>query len=499
MQAHEHWIAWPLALLAAPQGREEPEGKEAVPVTAAESACWWALEFSPRVAVLEEALLMETSMVQRLWGGLQPMLEQLDRAFALACLASQAGMPDAELGKSMVRAEADTPWLALARLRLMQRLQEQGKALPAAMPADALPLWTLTVLQQHSAVLMRLGCRTWGQARELPRAGLSRRLGGQLLRVLDEAYGLLPQPMNWLQLPETFVLRHDLGYPARNADAVLQVAQPLLRALQSWLQARHHAVLSLQLRWHHDLRRIDGQELPAWESLCIRTAQPTQGMAHLQRLLREHLGQQHWRAPVDMLELQALKTVPWSAAPLSCLPDLAAQQGSANSLAWHEWVERVGARWGDEAVRMVEPHADYRPEAMQSWKSAAQCNTRSAQQSTQQRAAALPGAAGKSRTRHDCSDPWQALWPPWLLPRPEALAIRNNRPHWHGPLQLRAGPYRLESGWWEGAQTLAARDYFVAFNEVVGHVWIYRERAQTGAWLTAASHAPSWFVQGVYG
>lgn len=152
--------------------------------------------------------------------------------------------------------------------------------------------------------------------------------------------------MNWLQLPETFVLRHDLGYPARNADAVLQVAQPLLRALQSWLQARHHAVLSLQLRWHHDLRRIDGQELPAWESLCIRTAQPTQGMAHLQRLLREHLGQQHWRAPVDMLELQALKTVPWSAAPLSCLPDLAAQQGSANSLAWHEWVERVGARWG---------------------------------------------------------------------------------------------------------------------------------------------------------
>ena len=113
MQAHEHWIAWPLALLAAP-GREEPEGKEAVPVTAAESACWWALEFSPRVAVLEEALLMETSMVQRLWGGLQPMLEQLDRAFAQACLASQVGMPDAALGKSMVRAEADTPWLALA-------------------------------------------------------------------------------------------------------------------------------------------------------------------------------------------------------------------------------------------------------------------------------------------------------------------------------------------------------------------------------------------------
>ncbi|MDR2299273.1 MAG: hypothetical protein LBE30_13155 [Comamonas sp.] len=490
MQAHEHWIAWPLALLAAPQGGGAPGGKEAVPVTMSESACWWALEFSPRVAVLEEALLMETSMVQRLWGGLQPMLERLDQAFA------QAGM--AEGAAAMVRAEADTPWLALARLRLMQKTQEQGRALPAAILADALPLWTLTALQQHSAVLLRLGCRNWGQVRALPRSGLSRRLGGKLLRVLDEAYGLLPQPMNWLQLPEQFVLRHDLGYPARNADAALNLAQPLLRALQSWLQARHHAVLSLQLRWHHDLRRVDGQELPAWESLCIRTGQPTQGMEHLQRLLREHLGQQRWLAPVDMLELQALETVPWSAAPLSCLPDLAAQQG-ASSLAWHEWVERVSARWGDEVVHMVEPHADHRPEAMQSWKSTAQCDTRSGQQPGQQRASALPGAAQKNVARRDCSDPWQALWPPWLLPRPEALAVQNNRPHWHGPLQLRAGPYRLESGWWEGAQTLAVRDYFVAFNEVVGHVWIYRERAQTGAWLSAASHASSWFAQGVYG
>ena len=80
--------------------------------------------------------------------------------------------------------------------------------------------------------------------------------------------------------------------------------------------------------------------------------------------------------------------------------------------------------------------------------------------------------------------------------------MQNNRPHWHGPLQLRAGPYRLESGWWEGGQTqagLAVRDYFVAFNEVVGHVWIYRERAQTRAWLVAEAHSPCWFAQGVYG
>ena len=479
MQGREHWLAWPLERLnqgAALSSRHD-------------SLYWWALEFSPRVAVVEEALLMETSMVQRLWGGLQPMLERLDEALNMACTACTAAPP--------VRAQANTAWLALARLRLLQHSRAQGVPEPEAMPADALPLWTLTALQPHSAMLMRLGCQTWGQVRALPRAGLSRRIGARALRALDEAYGLQPQTLNWLQLPEQFVLRHDLGYPAHNADAVLHAAQPLLRALQFWLQARHHAVLALELRWHHDLRRIDGQALPAWESLLIRTAQPTQGMAHLQRLLREHLHQRRWRAPVDMLELKAPDTQAWAAASLSCLPDLAAQQSDSRSLAWHEWVERLSARWGESAVQQPEACADHRPEAMQRWRNVA---AGAADQAPT--AAASPATRKKPAARSDCADPWQALWPPWLLPQPLALTVQNNRPHWHGPLQLRAGPYRLESGWWEGGQTqagLAVRDYFVAFNEVVGHVWIYRERAQTGAWLVAEAHSPCWFAQGVYG
>src|SRR2546427_4436545 len=39
--------------------------------------------------------------------------------------------------------------------------------------------------------------------------------------------------------------------------------------------------------------------------------------------------------------------------------------------------------------------------------------------------------------------------------------------------------YRLEAGWWGEPQAdaaLAVRDYFVASNAAVGHVWIYRER-----------------------
>ena len=498
MGSAEHWMAWPLACLS-----------ESSPVP--ESACWWALEFSPRVALLEDALLMETSMVQRLWGGAEVLLARLDSAFAQARQAAATGLPESAVAKPLC-GRGRTAWQALARLRLQQGRPCGSVSAPLAVPessphADALPLWTLSALEQHSAVLLRLGCRCWGDVRALPRAGLSRRIGAKALRALDEAYGLLPQPLDWLQLPQQFELRHDLGYPAHHADAVLHAAQPLLRALQSWLQARHHAVLALQLRWHHDLRRIDGQELQRWEALVIRTAQPTQGMAHLQRLLSEHLRQQRWRAPVDMLELQALETAAWAAEPLSCLP--AAQgQSPSDSLAWHEWVERLSARWGEEAVQMVQPLADHRPERMQCWQAAATLlqskNPAAARDATQAGAGAQPRQQGTHRGRHpDCADPWQALWPPWLLPQPEALPVQANRPQWHGPLQLRAGPYRLESGWWDAAGDaqagLAERDYFVAYNAVVGHVWIYRERVRSEHLMGMTSSPASWFAQGMYG
>ena len=484
MDDRAHWIAWPSASLSA---------QTPIP----DSACWWALEFSPRVVLLEDALLMETSMVQRLWGGIEAMLERLDQSFAQFCAAApgQASVPQS------LRAQGLTAWQALARLRLQKKCITQGQPLASREEIDALPLWTLTALQRHRAVLLRLGCQTWGDVRALPRAGLSRRLGARTLRVLDEAYGILPQALNWLQLPQQFVQRHDLGYPAHHADAVLQAAQPLLRALQSWLQARQHAVLALQLRWHHDLRRTDGQELPPWDALCIRTAQPTQGMDHLQRLLREQLGQRRWRAPVDMLELQALETVPWSAEPQSCLP-VPQDQSRSDSLAWHEWVERLSARWGDDAVQMVQSFADHRPDAMQRWRSAAALLQ-------------SPKSAGTKNSQTSCADPWQALWPPWLLPQPQALEVQGNRPHWLGPLKLKAGPYRLEAGWWDGeskgqggaqpgaqpgSQTgLAVRDYFVAYNAVVGHVWIYCERVRVDLPMSMASGSVNWFAQGIYG
>jgi protein ImuB len=60
------------------------------------------------------------------------------------------------------------------------------------------------------------------------------------------------------------------------------------------------------------------------------------------------------------------------------------------------------------------------------------------------------------------------------------------------PLQLLAGPERIETGWWDGG--LATRDYFIAQAADGSLVWVYRARLPV-----ADAAAPLWFLQGRFG
>ena len=79
----------------------------------------------------------------------------------------------------------------------------------------------------------------------------------------------------------------------------------------------------------------------------------------------------------------------------------------------------------------------------------------------------------------------------WLWREPQALHDEGARPLLDGrPLQLLAGPERIESGWWDGA--LAARDYFIAAAADGALVWIYRARLP----LSDDEAGGGWFLHG---
>jgi protein ImuB len=406
---------------------------------------WRCLQFTPRVAWLDEALVLEVSATRRLWGGRRPLLKKLfDAGDVLTPSPWAAG---------------STAQVALALLRLKRRNESK----PASI--DGLPVDTLTAALPHVPVLERMGCRTWGQLRALPRGGLVRRFGKELVDALDRAYGEASESHAWVTAPETFDVKLELVALATGAPELMWTAQRLLSQLQLWLAARNRGVLAIELEWTLDLRRLNGKPLPPTETLQVRTARPTQDMAHLRKLVNEHLSRATLAAPANHLRIRTLETVPWGGIPASLLPE-----DNKPGEKLHEFVERLSVRLGEGNVLVCEDHQDHRPEHMESWVPAR----------------SLPPPLGEGRG----GGTPESLYPTWLLPKPIELETRSDIPHYGGPLRRLTRLYRVETAWWEEGGP-ACRDYFIAKSSDAGLVWIYRERP-------AGEASSRWFLQGLY-
>lgn len=438
---------------------------------ATEALGWWALQFSPHVAWLDEALMLEVSACERLWGGRQQLLRQLD---------ALNPVPLRRLQKVL----GATAPIALARLRLFA----SGRRPPADIPA-ALPLHTLTAARDKLDLLARMGCTTWGDVAALPRGGLSRRFGPGLREALDIAWGSRPERHVWLTLPEAFEQKIELPALAETAPELMWAAQRLLGALQVWLRARQLGARALELQWTLDRRRSEGVELPPHQSIVVRTSEATQDIVHLRRLMGERLALTTLAAPASWLWLRSLDTTPWAGASTSFLPE---DNRPGDRL--HELVERLSARLGARQVVVPVARADHRPERMQHWQPALRALR------TPNAAAASPGDVL----------PAAGLWPAWLLPEPLRLDVRDGQPCYQGRLRRLAGPQKLETGWWRGndddddnnndgndndAPTpLALRDYYIAHSPGAGLVWVFRERLPGGG----VARDARWFLQGLY-
>lgn len=443
----------------------------------------WALQFTPMVCLGQwpNSLLLEVQASLRLWGGPEKLQALLQKGWA------DLGWPNTVLAWAPTARAAD--WAAAWRVTAPELPQVFSKEVFRGLPLALIP-----EAQKHLSTFSRMGLSSLGSLLRLPRAGLAQRFGPEFLEALDKAQGRLPDPRLPLALPATFFQTVSLSLPTDNTQVLEQACHRLLTACTGWLKAQHRGLEALHielLQGYKDRQAIE-----------LRPSEPTNDQTRLERLVFERLRQTPLVAEVHGLSLEVTDTQPVVGKSQTLFQGSQDLQGSSEGPEkLQRLTERLESRLGPESILGIALCNSHQPEAAMAlapWhppkrsQKAIQRAKRPAAQPIFFEASPPPGPSARKASELNIEPhadsiaglPGMAPRPTWLLPEPLALTVRRHQPQYHGPLRLRAGPERLEFGWW--AEPIQ-RDYFVA--ETTDHrlVWVFR----------SPSH--QWFLHGFFG
>jgi protein ImuB len=298
----------------------------------------------------------------------------------------------------------------------------------------------------------------------MPRAGLARRFGADLVRRLDQALGVEPEPITPAAAPLHFAVRLSLPEPIGLEDDILAGLDRLAPVLCDKLRAQGRGARRVRL----EASRVDGDT----QVLEVGLARPTDRPDQLRPLFALKTGGIDAGFGIDRLRLSAPLTEPCTppstraAGPSAPRPP--ARAARIRRIA--DLIARIGARVGLEAITRARPADSHIPE-----KTATPLAAAWSERASTGRARPAPGpsrcsAPNRSAPGHDCPDvPASFTWRGRTLtpacPRPRThrarmvarrsrLALRRARllarddRGWHDALALLC-PWRhhLGGGW----------------------------------------------------
>ncbi len=419
-----------LALLPGLQARQRDRNRER---QAMEALAGWAWQYSSRISFDPLLMLLEAGASLKLFGGFSALLEQMHQDQpCMDCLQHWALAPS-PMAASL-----------LARVRPGACIHDRGQLVEQL--AD-IPLQNLTQNSRTLELMRGIGLSSIGDCLGLPRPELARRVGPELMLLLDRLLCRTPDPRPLWHPPEVFSQRLLLLSEINHASALLFPARRLVASLCGFLRGRGGVVQHLQWRFLHR-----DAEPTLMEQGLLR---PSREVEHILELFRQSLERLELSGAVMEMELQVAD---WQALQEDADDLFPCGQGVQDE----KFLERLRARLGSEAVRGIQVQADHRPE--RAW---CYCEPMETAET-----------GGRVSAGH-------ARQPVWLLPRPQLLSLRHGRPWYEGELQLQEFSQRMESGWWDGEDV--QRDYYRASTPVGRQLWIYRER-----------RSGNWFLQGFF-
>ena len=391
-------------------------------------ACY---RYSSRVSVEPPAgLLVEAGGSSQLFGGLRALAEELDCRFR-------------RLGHAANIAVAATPAAATALARTNEGV---FLAEDAAAALHRVPLACADVSERHLERLANMGLRSLGQLLALPQQEVGKRFGHDLVDYLARLRGSKADPRECIEPPERFRSALHLPESVDDKEALSFPMRRLADELGAWLAARQFGIEALT--W--EFKPLRGEAA----TLAVRFAEPAAEQTAFLALSRLRLERAELPREVMSIALAADSPTPF----MPPAADLLAKRQAAMSRA--ELTDRLAARLGDDAIQTLQTIDDHRPERAWALLPAA---------AGARRDKAKTDAAGKAAAAHAVATSDGAKRRPlWLLDVPQPVAIED--------FTLLAGPERIETGWWDGAEHRLCRDYFVAVAKSGAQCWIYRQR-----------------------
>jgi protein ImuB len=275
-----------------------------------------------------------------------------------------------------------------------------------------------------------MGIRTLGQLLDLPRDGLRRRFGVELLTVLDRLLGNVPDGLDSYRPPDVFDLRIELLHEVESIGALVFPLRRMTGDLAAYLAGRDGGVQRFTVRLEH--RAAAATDVP------IGLLSPEREPDLLFELARERLARVQLPEPVLAMRLMARDLPAFVPAGRDLF-----DERTAHALPIEQLRERLRARLGDRAVYRLSSTTDPRPERAQT-------------------VGAETVSAIEPRPR-----------PSWLFDRP--IPLRGS------PARILAGPERLETGWWDGGDV--RRDYYVVETSLGQRAWAFCAPGERSGWM----------------
>lgn len=385
----------------------------------------WARRFTPAVSTLSPtSLLFEISASLRLFGGARALYCRLRRELDQTrhhCYLAVTPTPGAS---------------SVLTLAGREKLVTEMAGLRASM--HGLPVHFLGLTGETLRRLRATGVSFLEELWRLPHHDLARRFGPEVVRKLDQALGMHPDPQRIDTIPGRFERYCELEAETVEAGFILSAARFLLEQFSGFLATASAVAGDV-------LVLLDHPEKPATR-IDLGTRLPTRDTGQWERLLGERLQRHELRAPVVGIHLSG------SASPAG---DQAGGDLFHRDMArdWAYVLDELEARLGEKSLWMPEVVADHRPE--HAWR----------------RSLPAPARLAASQQPHR---------PLWLLPEPRRLNCRIGHVPGTGAPGIIDGPERIESGWWDDNEY--CRDYYTAVCPRGRRLWIFQDLKKRSGW-----------------